>query len=152
MKQNILFTCAGRRNYLINYFKEALNGKGLVLAADQDPTAAALIDADKAIILPSFSESHYLDALLKACLDNEVSAIISLNDHELPLLADNRKIFEDQGIRILVSDSEVIDITYDKWKTHNFLISNGFNSPKSYLNYEDVIAAIEAGELDFPIV
>ena len=152
MKQNILFTCAGRRNYLINYFKEALDGEGLVLAADQDPTAAALIDADKALILPSFSENNYLDELFKTCIDHRVSAIISLNDHELPLLTENRKRFEDEGIKILVSNSEVIDITYDKWKTHEFLVSNGFNSPKSFRNYQDVVAALDSGQINFPIV
>ena len=46
---NILFTCAGRRNYLINYFKEALKGEGKVFATDMQLTAPALVDADVAI-------------------------------------------------------------------------------------------------------
>lgn len=50
---NILFTCAGRRNYLINYFKEALNGDGKVYATDMSMTAPSLVDADVAIQVPA---------------------------------------------------------------------------------------------------
>ncbi len=31
---NVLLTCAGRRNYLVHYFREALAGRGQVYAAD----------------------------------------------------------------------------------------------------------------------
>ena len=50
MAINILFTCAGRRNYLINYFKDALDGNGQIIAADMNLTAPAMVDADLAIV------------------------------------------------------------------------------------------------------
>ena len=56
-KVNILFTCAGRRNYLINYFKEALQGNGLVIATDMQADAPALIDADISVTV-LFLENH----------------------------------------------------------------------------------------------
>ena len=43
---NILFTCAGRRNYLLEYFKEATGGKGSVIAADMSRSAPAMAVAD----------------------------------------------------------------------------------------------------------
>ena len=52
-KNNILFTCAGRRNYLINYFKEALNGNGQIIAVDEQVLAPAMEDADISIKVPS---------------------------------------------------------------------------------------------------
>ena len=65
MKINVLFTCAGRRNYLINYFKEALNGEGNILAADVQHNAPALIDADISLLVPDIYDSNYISALKK---------------------------------------------------------------------------------------
>ena len=62
---NILFTCAGRRNYLINYFKEAINGHGLIIAADTQLTAPAMMDADIAIKVPGIYEDNYISVLEK---------------------------------------------------------------------------------------
>ena len=49
MAVNILFTCAGRRNYLINYFRDALKGGGKVVAVlDIDsPSLARFDNVDK---------------------------------------------------------------------------------------------------------
>ena len=40
---NILFTCAGRRTYLLKYFKEQLADDGLIAGTDMQLTAPALI-------------------------------------------------------------------------------------------------------------
>jgi carbamoyl-phosphate synthase large subunit len=31
---NVMLTCAGRRNYLVQFFQQALNGRGRVFAGD----------------------------------------------------------------------------------------------------------------------
>ena len=70
-KVNILFTCAGRRNYLINYFKEALQGNGLVIATDMQADAPALIDADISVGLrlkPELINDQLFDFLLDIAL------------------------------------------------------------------------------------
>jgi len=152
MIQNILFTCAGRRNYLINYFKDALNGNGQIFAADQSTTAPALIDADVAINLPSITDPEYIDLLIKVIKDHDVTAVISLNDHELPILSKHRKRVEETGAKVIISDEHVIDIAFDKWKTHQFLLESGLNSPKSYIYIDEVFRDINAGELTFPLV
>ena len=43
----ILFTCAGRRGYLFQYFREAAPGVE-ILATDADRQASALVQADRA--------------------------------------------------------------------------------------------------------
>lgn len=40
---NILFTCAGRRTYLLKYFKEQLCNDGKVIGADMQLSAPALL-------------------------------------------------------------------------------------------------------------
>jgi len=151
-KINILFTCAGRRNYLINYFKEALNGNGKVIAGDEQLMAPAMVDADIAIKLPSIYDDHYISELLEVVKNNSVNAIISLNDLELPILSKNKDLFEQQGVKVIVSNSDVISIGFDKWKTYNFIKDLNLNTPKTYIKLEKAIEDIEKGDLTFPLV
>ena len=152
MRLNILFTCAGRRNYLINYFKEALDGEGLVLAADKSVSAPALVDADLGVKMESVDDPSYIPELKSMIEDHKIAAVISLNDFELPILAAHKKELEALGTQVVVSSPEVIDITFDKWKTHQFLLENDLHSPKSYIGYDELKSAISSGEIDFPIV
>ena len=77
---NILFTCAGRRNYLINYFKEALNGEGQIIATDADPNSPALEDADIGIVMPFIKDPNYKKSLKRIVRKYNIDAVISLND------------------------------------------------------------------------
>ena len=61
---NVLLTCAGRRNYLVDYFKDAMDGKGRVLAADQSDSAPALQIADASFVLPNVYNPEYIERLL----------------------------------------------------------------------------------------
>ncbi|PQV47682.1 carbamoylphosphate synthase large subunit [Jejuia pallidilutea] len=152
MKQNILFTCAGRRNYLINYFKEALHGDGHIIAVDKELNAPALIDADIAIEVPSIYDDGYISKIKEIVDTYKVTAIISLNDLELPILAKHKNLLENKNTKVIVSSEEVISIGFDKWKTFKFLEEIGLNSPKTYIDLDKAMAAIEAGILKFPLV
>ena len=107
---NILFTCAGRRTYLLKYFKEQLGNEGLIVATDMQPTAPALTVADiKEQVSPVYAED-YIERTLDICRRHNIKALISLNDLELPILASNKHRFEQIGVVPIVSDSDVIEI------------------------------------------
>ena len=149
---NILFTCAGRRNYLINYFKESLKGEGKVFAADMQLTAPALVDADVAIKIPAIYNVGYIDSLKEIIKENNIKAIISLNDLELPILSTHKKELELLGTKVIVADSKAIDISFDKWETVKFLESFGLKSPKTFITLNEAKEALESGVLSFPLV
>jgi carbamoyl-phosphate synthase large subunit len=149
---NILFTCAGRRNYLINYFKTALNGKGKIFAADMQLLAPAMADADVAILVPSIYDEKYIDTLVDIIKNNNISAVISLNDLELPILSANRKRLENCGAKLLISDEWVIDTAFDKLKTADFIKTIGLNVPKTFSSLESTLISVEKGELHYPLV
>jgi carbamoyl-phosphate synthase large subunit len=149
---NILFTCAGRRNYLINYFKEALNGEGKVIAVDSEHNAPALIDADIAINVPNIYSDNYIDEVLDICKEFNVAAVISLYDLELPIISQHVKDFEKIGTRVIVSNEGVIDIAFDKWKTHLFLREQGLQTPETYLDLQEAISDLNSGKLQFPLI
>lgn len=149
---NILFTCAGRRNYLINYFKEALNGEGRIFATDMQLTAPALVDADVAIQVSPIYDPEYIPSLIRIVKEHHINAIISLNDLELPLLSANKETLEALGARVIVAAEDVIKIAFDKWETVKFLEKIGLKSPKTYVDIDKALKALEEGELSFPLV
>jgi len=149
---NILFTCAGRRNYLINYFKEALKGQGRILAADMQHSAPAMVDADEAFIVPAIYAPNYIDAIKEIVVAQKVNAVISLNDLELPLLSKHKDAIEVMGTKVLVSGHEAIDISFDKWKTAQFVERLGLRSPKTFIELDKALQAIDSGVLQFPVV
>lgn len=149
---NILFTCAGRRNYLINYFKEELRGLGLVYAADMQLSAPALADADKAIVVPAVNDEAYIPGLLDICKKNNIHGLISLNDLELPLLSENLHLFEKIGTKVIISSSKVIKICFDKLETVDFCKSIGINTPLTFSGLDEAIEALKNGQLTFPVV
>ena len=149
---NILFTCAGRRNYLINYFKSALNGHGKVVAVDMQLSAPALVDADVAKVVPSIYDENYISSIIAIVQEQNINAIISLNDLELPILAENKEKLEILGVKVLISPENVIDICFDKWKTYHFFKENGINTPLTFINIATAKKALEKNELKFPLI
>lgn len=149
---NILFTCAGRRNYLINYFKEALNGEGKVFATDMQLTAPALVDADIALQVPAIYSEDYIPSLINIIKQNQVNCVISLNDLELPILSRAKAQIQSLGAKVIVSDERAIKIAFDKWETVKFLVQNGLKTPRTFIDFAEAKTAIEQGELKFPLV
>jgi carbamoyl-phosphate synthase large subunit len=152
MECNILFTCAGKRNYLLRYFKEALKGKGKIIAVDNHKYAAASADADVFIQVPNIYDKTYVSKLEVIIRHHNVRALISLNDLELPILSKQKAYLEQLGVKVLLSNNSVINTTYDKWQTHIFIKSIGLNTPKTYIDFNLAIKDIEAGVLNFPVV
>lgn len=149
---NILFTCAGRRNYLINYFKDAINGDGKVFAADMLLTAPALVDADVAIQMPAIYSPEYIPSLIQVVKESNIDCIISLNDLELPILSAAKAELEAAGAKVIIADEGVIQIAFDKWETVKFLEKHGLKSPKTFIDLDEALKAIEMGTLSFPLV
>ncbi len=150
---NILLTCAGRRNYIVDYFREALTeGGGKIFSANSSEYSTALSASDKGFILPSLYDPSYIDVLIKICLQNDINAIVPLFDLELPILAKARDRFTEKKIVLVVSSESIIDICNDKWLTNIFLNEIGVGVPKTYIDINELEEAIEARVIDFPIV
>lgn len=148
---NILFTCAGRRTYLLKYFKEIMLPGDKVVATDMQLTAPALQVADVKLQVPAVYDPLYIDITLNICKEQKVDALISLNDLELPILADKKARFEEIGVKVIVSDSQVIDICFDKYKTAQWVEALGLKSPKTFVRLDDAKVALASGEISFPL-
>ena len=148
---NILFTCAGRRTYLLKYFKENMKDGDKIVATDMQLSAPALQVADVKLQVPAVYADDYINRTLDICKEQKIDALISLNDLELPILAEQKNRFEELGVKVIVSDPQVIDICFDKYKTAQWVESLGLNSPKTFVSFEQARNAILTGEVVFPL-
>lgn len=148
---NILFTCAGRRTYLLKYFKENMAEGDKVVATDMQLSAPALQAADVKLQVPAVYDPEYVNITLNICKEQKIDALISLNDLELPILAENKAKFEALGVKVIVSDPQVIDIAFDKYKTAQWVESLGLVAPKTFVRLADVKEALAKGEIEFPL-
>ncbi|GJG94640.1 ATP-grasp domain-containing protein [Cupriavidus pauculus] len=149
---NVLLTCVGRRRYLVEYFKSELNGAGKVLGVDMQANTTAASACDVFLTAPSLHAEHYIDFLLDVCREHRVSAILSLNDLELPLIAAHAQRFREIGTIPVISSSEVIRLCADKFLTAQFAESIGLSTPRSYATLDSAESAIAAGSVNFPLV
>ena len=148
---NILLTSSGRRSYLVHYFKEALDGKGLVHASNS-VWSSALEIADKAVITPLIYSENYVDFLLEYCHKNGISVIVSLFDLDLPVLALSKERFLEAGVSVIVPDHEVTQICIDKWKSFHFLNDHQINTPKTYIELDLALQDIKEKKIDYPVI
>lgn len=149
---NILLTSAGRRGYLVRYFKEVIQETGKVYAANSSELSPALSEADVAVLTPLIYDKEYIPFLKNYCLKNNIDILISLFDVDLPVLAAQKEAFQEIGTNIIVSDPNIINICNDKWQTFLFLEEHGFHTPRSFLDIQDVIKELHDGNLDFPLI
>ena len=149
---NILLTCAGRRNYLVEYFRQALLGRGSVFAADADGRAPALREADRGFVVGYVDDGRYCEQLLELCRQHDVRLLVPLADPELSILAAHRDEFLALGTIPVVSSPDVVRTCADKWATSKFLAAGGLGRPKTYLSLGDARAALSRGDVRFPLI
>ena len=110
------------------------------------------ISLDSYEICPNIYDESYINFVLQYCLTNNINAIISLFDIDLPILSKNKFLFEQHNITLIISDYEFIQVCNDKWLTYNYLRENNFNTPKSFLSLDDVYRDLKTNILKFPLI
>jgi carbamoyl-phosphate synthase large subunit len=148
---NILILSCGTRNKIIHYFKNELGDRGQVMATDCSELAPALYDADKYFIVPRMNDEKYLDVILSICKENNIKAVLSLIDPELSLLAENKKRFIEIGTTPIISDYDVVEMCFDKYKFYEFLVKNGFKTIRSYVDKQCFYRDIDSGVIEYPV-
>lgn len=148
---NILILSCGTRNKIVQYFKKELNGSGKVFAADSSELAPALYEADEYFIVPKINDSNYLEEILMICKKYNISGVLSLIDPELSILANNKQRFFDIGTTPIVSDSGIIETSFNKYKFNELLKEKNFNSIKSYSTLSEFYIDLNNNEITFPV-
>lgn len=100
----IVISSAGRRLYLIDWFRAAfdtLGLKGRIIVAENDASSAAASYGDETRLLPRYTDPDYGDELLRLVDEVEPRLFLSANDYELMQLHVNTGIagsLRDRGV------------------------------------------------------
>lgn len=133
---NILITSAGRRVSLVRAFQNELKKlypNANVYTTDMAPKLSSACQvADGFFKVKRVSDSNYIMDLLKLCIDNGIKLIIPTIDTELKVLSESKSIFEENGIKCLVSDYGIIKDCRDKRKTHKLFERLNVNFAEEY--------------------
>jgi carbamoyl-phosphate synthase large subunit len=148
---NILLTCAGRRNYMVDYFRKALAGSGKVYVTNSDPDATAMLVADQAFVSPPLYSPEYPSFLLGLCREYRIGMLVSLFDLELPVLADHREEFEKAGVIMAVSSKQVVEICNDKLAANQFLEALGLSALFTTTELSEAKEALQSQRVSFPL-
>lgn len=151
MKNNILLLSVGTRNKIVQYFKREFAGEGNVVVTDMTKIAPAIYEADKHYQVPRITESVYIDLILDICKKEQISAVLSLIDPELSLLAENKERFAEIGVTVIGSSYELCERALDKMQMYTWLNEHGYNCAKSYIHKESFYADLDAGNITFPV-
>ena len=147
---NILLTSAGRRAYIVDYFKQCHGIDGVY--ASNSVYTIALKRADGYFLSPLIYEKNYIPTIIEFCKEKNIKAVISLFDIDLLVLAKNSASFENAGIKLVLAPKSFVEICNDKWKTYKFILSAGLKSPRTFLHIDDVKNAIQKDNLSYPII
>ena len=148
---NILILSAGTRNKVVQYFKRAIAGNGLVIATDCSDIAPAIYDADKYYIVPRMSAPGYLDVILDICRKERIDGVLSLIDPELSLLAEHEAAFKAVGTTVIGSPYKLCEMALDKMQMYRWLVDHGYKCAKSYMDKDAFYADLEAEKISFPV-
>src|SRR5690606_28945680 len=97
---NVLLTSVGRRSYLVDYFKQAVQPDGRVSAANSEPLTSGMIAADKSYPVTRVDSADYIPAILDICHKENVGLVVPLFDTDLSYLPNARDQFTDGGIEL----------------------------------------------------
>ncbi len=124
----VLLTGVGKRYDIVNAFAE----HAFTIAADPNPLAPAQYAADLRVAPPRIEDPGYIPFLEGVVAEHDVGAVIPLTDLDIEALAG-------AGDRLpaFVPSLEIARATFDKYETHELLLSYGLPSPPTVLPGEE---------------
>ena len=136
----IMFTSVGRRVELIQEFKSAAKRLDIDLTihgADIADTAPALAFCDKIHLVHKIRDERYIPELSELCAKEHIDLLIPTIDTDLLLLSKNKDLFKKSRTKVMVSDSDKVQLCRDKNLTSDFFRSCGLNAPQTVNNYSE---------------
>lgn len=149
---NILLTSVGRRNYIVEYFKNELKEKGRVIVTNSIADTSGMYLGDKSYRTPPIKSSEYIPFLLDICEKEKITAVIPLFDMDVSAISINKDLFLKHKIFPVVSRYPMISICFDKLEYPSFLEGIGLKTPRIFSSLENVKQEICIGNAAFPFI
>lgn len=122
-----------------------------IIGFSNNPFSFGAYDCSKHIILPDVNNSTYINKLLSSCIKNKVKILFPAFDTELPILSKYRKLFESNGIKIILSSDKLIKISRNKLIMSEEMCKISKNFVQSY-TAPQVFDLIKKNKVKFPLI
>jgi len=149
---NILISSVGRRNYIVDYFKQAINGKGKIFVSNSVENTSGMYAGDVSVVTPPIITKEYIPFLLDFCIRNSIKAVVPLFDMDLSAISFNKKIFLEHDIFPIVSDYDFVNNCFDKFNYPHFLETIGLKTPQTIDSLSSAIDLIVENKIKFPLI
>ena len=126
MNANLLVSSSSRKAPLVAVAQDAIKKAtgGHVIAGDTDPRVRHLSLAKDFWQMPRTSDENF-DEIVTGCRDRGIAFVLPSRDSELRFWASREKDFENEGIKVIVSSTNAINLCRDKLKFYEELKSQG---------------------------
>jgi carbamoylphosphate synthase large subunit len=101
-----------------------------VIAADANPNAIGRLLNGEFEKIPFAQEKNFIEQLLSICERRNIHVVMPLVTKELIPFSQNKKKFEEQETRVLVSKVDSLEIANNKSRLYQFLEWRGIDVPK----------------------
>ena len=116
----------------ISVIKEARRRKHFVLATDLNANAPGMFLANARCVSGMCYEAPYVNDIIEMCKRYLVEWIIPVNDVELPIYAQQRQVFADAGIALLMNPCDCVMAGHNKERSWHVCESFGLRQPVRY--------------------
>lgn len=79
-----------------------------------NPMAYGLYECDEYAYTASYYDNDYIENMLQVCLDRKIDLLVPGHDDEAHTLSKHLSTFEEAGIKVIVSGSELLDLCREK--------------------------------------
>jgi len=121
-----------------------------IIGCDIRPDAYGLYLADKGYLVPERDSSGFLEKLMKILREEKCSIIYPLSTFDQEYFAAHRRFFEENGIRVVVSDLRSVSTANDKLKLYDLCRRVGIRVAAYVPLHAPSSLNIALQELDYP--
>lgn len=117
MQINTLVSSIGAKVPLLDVVRDSyrrMNLTGRIIGGDCNPQAIGRYYCDDFLVLPPISADSSFQEIIPAIRQAQVNLIIPTRDGELLFYARHRRRFEQEGIQVMIADSEPVSLSLDK--------------------------------------
>jgi carbamoyl-phosphate synthase large subunit len=137
----VLITSASKKIPLIRAIHHALKkiGGGFIVGGDQNPKVLASYFVDRFWKMPSIDQLQ-VEEVIELCKKENVFAIIPTRDGELSFFSRYRDALKKEGIHVMVSDFETIELCQDKFRFYQTVKKMGYPIVPTSLQCDSLLA------------
>ncbi|MHA1286375.1 MAG: ATP-grasp domain-containing protein [Candidatus Thorarchaeota archaeon] len=117
-----------------------------VIGMDSNSLSAGFKFSKEYYVIPEAKEENFIESLMKICTEDSIDILIPTVDEELPILSMNKSMFEERGVRIIISSPDTINSCIDKYAFYEKLKELHISTPRTWLIQE------LPRKLDFPLI